>query len=135
MRTDASRREVGDEELKKVIADFLDMGHVDNIVAMFKQEPRYHAWVGELLHDRRFAVRLGVSVLFEELKAQRPEEIALAENGLIAALASELAQVRGEAVSVLGIIGTARAIEHVRRHLDDPAPEVAEVARDVLDEA
>jgi hypothetical protein len=43
------------------------MGHVENIVAMFKQDPRYYAWTGNLLQDERFAVRLDVSVLFEYL--------------------------------------------------------------------
>ena len=34
--------EVSDEELLKVIADFLEMGHVENIVAMFADDPRYY---------------------------------------------------------------------------------------------
>ena len=41
-----SRQTVSNQELKKVIADFLDMGHVENIVAMFRHEPRYYAWTG-----------------------------------------------------------------------------------------
>ncbi|RUM42691.1 MAG: hypothetical protein DSY80_06765, partial [Desulfocapsa sp.] len=50
--------EVSDEELLKVIADFLEMGYVENIVAMFKQDQRYYDWVGDLIKDQRFAVRL-----------------------------------------------------------------------------
>ena len=37
-------REVSDTELKQVIADFLDQGHVDNIVAMFRREEKYYGW-------------------------------------------------------------------------------------------
>jgi len=40
--------QVSDEELQRVIADFLDMGHVDNIVAMFRRDPRYYDWTGEI---------------------------------------------------------------------------------------
>ena len=61
------QNEVSDQELKRVIADFLDQGHVENIVAMFRREPKYYSWTGEILSDERFNVRLGISVLFEEL--------------------------------------------------------------------
>ncbi len=127
-----SRTEVSDDELLQVIADFLDMGHVENIVAMFKQEPRYYQWTGLLLQDERFAVRLGVSVLFEYLVETRPHQVKLAVPSLAEALKSDLPRVRGEAVSVLGIIGTPTALAHVRTMVDDPDPQVREVARDVL---
>ena len=48
--------EVSDEELKKVIADFLEMGHIENIVAMFRRYSKYYSWTGELLRDERFNV-------------------------------------------------------------------------------
>lgn len=71
-------REPSDEELLQVIADFLAMGHADNIVAMFRQEPRYWSWTGRLLEDERYAVRLGVSVLFEQLVTLCPDYLPLA---------------------------------------------------------
>ena len=43
--------EVSESELKQVIADFLEMGHVENIVAMFRKEPLYYSWVGDILDD------------------------------------------------------------------------------------
>jgi len=76
--------QVSDDELKKVIADFLEMGHVENIVAMFRREPLYYDWIGEILDDERFAVRLGVSVLLEELKPLQPDRLALAIPSLAA---------------------------------------------------
>lgn len=126
--------QVSDDELQRVIADFLDMGHVENIVAMFRREPRYYDWTGEILADRRFAVRLGVSILFEELKRLQPEELALAVPSLRRVLRSDEPLLRGEAVSVLGIIGTAEAVELVRTGLADPNPQVREMAALVLDE-
>lgn len=126
--------QVSDDELKRVIADFLDMGHVDNIVAMFRRDPRYYDWTGEILADRRFAVRLGISILFEELKSLQPEKLALAIPSLHRVLHSEEPLLRGEAVSILGIIGTAEAVELVRAGLADPNPQVREMAALVLDE-
>ena len=130
--------EVSDAELKKVIGDFLDMGHVENIVAMFRREPSYYGWTGEILSDPRFQVRLGVSVLFEELQSVDPEKIDLAIPSLLALLHSAPPQpsyVRGEAISVLAIIGSDAAMAAVRSAVTDPDPLVSEVARDILGES
>jgi HEAT repeat protein len=127
--------EVSDAELKKVIGDFLDMGHVENIMAMFRREPRYYAWTGDILNDARFQVRLGVSVLFEELRDVQPDQIDLATSSLLDllyAVPSLPAYVRGEAVSVLAIIGSETAMAGVRAMVADADPQVAEVARDIL---
>ena len=132
INNESAPAEVSDQELLTVIADFLEMGHVENIVAMFKQDPRYYAWTGDLLQDERFAVRLGVSVLFEYLAADRAEEIQLALPSLARSLQHQTSWVRGEAVSVLAIIATRQALALVETMVDDPAPEVAAIARDIL---
>lgn len=126
--------QVSDDELKKVIKDFLEMGHVENIVAMFRHEPLYYAWTGEILNDERFNVRLGVSVLFEELQLLQPEKLGLATPSLTHLLENESALIRGEAINVLGIIGSIEAIDLVRRMLDDPSPQVREMAELVLED-
>jgi HEAT repeat protein len=126
--------QVSDDELKKVIKDFLEMGHVENIVAMFRRDPRYYAWTGEILDDERFNVRLGVSVLFEELQPLQPERLVLAIPSLASLLQSASALIRGEAINVLGIIGTDEAITLVRQMLDDPSPQVREMAELILEE-
>jgi hypothetical protein len=129
--------EVSDAELKKVIGDFLDMGHVDNIAAMFRREPGYYDWTGEILNDPRFQVRLGVSVLFEELRLLQPEKIGLAIPSLLAllhAVPPAPSYARGEAVSVLAIIGNDAAMAAVQDMAVDSDPLVAEVARDILGE-
>jgi hypothetical protein len=125
---------VSDEELLKVMADFLEMGHVENIVAMYKQEPRYYDWTGEILADERFAVRLGVSVLFEYLLEDCPDDVDLAVPSLVRQLENPLSWIRGEVVNVLGIIGTQSAMTHVKAMVADQDEQVAEVARDILAE-
>ncbi|MBW1635927.1 MAG: HEAT repeat domain-containing protein, partial [Deltaproteobacteria bacterium] len=104
------KNEVDDRELKQVIADFLDQGHVENIISMFRHEPRYYGWTGELLTDERFSVRLGISVLFEELVKTEGDNPSLAILSLIEVLESEAPLFRGEAVSLLGTIGTETAL-------------------------
>lgn len=129
-----SRQHVSNQELKRVIADFLDMGHVDNIVAMFRHEPRYYAWAGDLLRDERFSVRLGMSVLFEELRESHADHVELAIPSLVKLLDEREPLLRGEAVSILGIIGGDTALAHVRRQQDDPSPRVREIVELVLQE-
>ena len=126
------KTEVSDEELFKVVADFLEMGHVENIVEMFKQEPRYYQWTGKLLTDERFAVRLGVSVLFEYLVAERPDEVEAAVASLVEVLTHEMEWVRGEAVSVLSIIGSEEALSHIRTMTNDPSPQISAMVEDIL---
>jgi len=128
------KNEVSDQELLQVIADFLAMGHVENIVAMFHQEPRYYSWTGRLLNDERYAVRLGVSVLFEHLLERCPEQLALAIPSLIAELDHAEPWVRGEAASVLGIIGTPEALAPLSSLLNDRSPQVVEIVNDILGE-
>jgi HEAT repeat protein len=127
-----SGNSVSDEELKRVIADFLDQGHVENIVAMFRREPGYYNWTGDILRDERFSVRLGISVLFEELQQIQPEKLALAIPSLTELLAADEPLLRGEAVSLLGIIGNKAALALVRQRADDPDPRVREMVQLVL---
>lgn len=119
-------------ELIAVIADFLEMGHVENIMAMFKQDPPLYALSGELLRDERFMVRMGMAVLFEEMKGIRPQEVALAIPALLPILAEETPWMRGEAVNLLGIIGTPEALAQIQTLADDPEPQIREMVADIL---
>lgn len=125
---------VTDKELKIVIADFLELGHVDNIIAMFQHDPRYYSWTGELLIDQRLNVRLGLFILFEELKLTEPETIKLAIDSLLPVLQHEEPLFRGEALSLLGIIADPLTIPVITQALNDPSPQVREMAAMVLDE-
>jgi hypothetical protein len=122
-----------DQEMVAVIADFLEQGLADNISSMFKMEPTYYHLVGELLKDERFAVRMGIVLVFEELRAAGVEEVVLAVPGLKPLLARETpAYIRGEAVTLLGMIGTEESLGLLVPLVDDDDPQVAEIARDFV---
>ena len=123
-----------DEELVTVIKDFLEMGHVDNIVAMFHRNHEYYKLTGAILDDERFNVRLGVSVLFEELKKREPQALDMARASLLPLLKSEKPHIRGEAVSILGIIGSGAACDAIKTMLEDKQSQIREVAADILSE-
>ncbi len=120
------------EELIKVIADFLELGHVDNIAAMFRSDPGLYQLTGELLRDERYAVRIGVAVLFEIMAAERPQEADLATASLAPLLDDPTPYVRGEACNVLGIINSTAARELLKRCRNDPDPQVREIVADFL---
>ncbi len=126
--------EVSDSELLGVIKDFLEMGHVENIAAMFRREPHYFNWTGAILDDERFNVRLGVSVLFEELKRTHAGQLAQAISSLTPLLTSEKPHIRGEAVSILGIIATSEARELIKEMRLDSNPQIREITEDILKE-
>ena len=126
--------EISIEETKKVIADFIELGHVENIVAMFKQDLSLYAMTGDLLRDERFIVRMGMAVLFEELAAIRPDEVSLAVPSLVPLLEDKTPYIRGEAATLLGIIGTDEALAHLRQMVDDPDPQIVEIVTDILSE-
>lgn len=119
-------------EMVTVITDFLEMGHVDNIIAMFKQDPSYYILTGQLIQDERFMVRVGVAVLFEELAAIRPDQVELAVPSLVPLLNSQTSYVRGEAANLLGIIGSKDALAAVAQLNNDPDPQVREIVSDIL---
>ena len=124
--------EVSDEELVRVMADFLAMGHVENIVAMFRQEERYFDWVDHFLEDERFSVRLGTAVLFEYLLADGSDAATPALPALERALHHAQPWVRGEAVNILRMLGTVKALELVADVKQDPDAQVREIAADIL---
>ena len=127
-------KETNDNELIRTISDFIEMGHLENIIAMFRQERAYYKFTGELIKDERYMVRMGLAVLFEQMTSERPEDVHLAIPSLVEALSDKRPFIRGEVVNLLGIIGTQQAREHVRKHLNDPDPQIAEIARDILAE-
>ena len=119
-------------DLLKVIGDFLELGHVENIVAMYKQDRSLYSLTGELIRDERFTVRLGVAVLFEELAALRPDNLHLAIPSLLPLLKESNPILRGEAATILGIIGGSEAIANLLTLQNDPDQQVLEIVTDIL---
>ena len=133
-RTVPSEDLISDQELIKVIADFLEMGHMENIIAMYKQQSRYYNLLDKLLADERFAVRLGVAVLMEELQRLQPDKTSLALPSLTRAIKHKNPLVRGEAANILDIIHSPEAISLVSTLTQDPSLQVREVALDIMEQ-
>lgn len=124
--------QISEEELIKTIADFLEMGHIENIVAMFKEDTNYYDLSGRLIQDERFMVRMGMAVLFEELVKVRPHETTRAIPSLSKVLRNKTPYVRGEAANLLGIIGTDEALGHLKKMKGEKDEQILEIIRDIL---
>ena len=119
-------------DMLQVIGDFLELGHVENIVTMFKQDGSLYNLTGDLLRDERFTVRLGIAVLFEELAVIRPNEISLAIPSLLPLLQEQNPILRGEAATILGIIDSKAALKQLVKLKDDPDFQVREIVTDII---
>jgi hypothetical protein len=119
-------------DILKVIGDFLELGHVENIIAMFKQDRGLYDLTGDLLRDERFSVRLGIGVLFEDLAVIRSKEISLAIPSLLPLLQEQNPILRGEAATILGIIGSRDALAPLDKLKNDPDSQVREIITDIF---
>lgn len=121
-----------DQELRQVMADFLEMGHVENIMAMVRQDPSLYRLTGGLLRDERFMVRVGVAVLFETMREERPNEVILAIPSLKALLTEPIPWIRGEAANILGLINTPESLALLATLRNDSEPQIREIVTDYL---
>lgn len=120
------------EELKKMIADYMNKGYLENIIDMFKYDTSLYRFIGDMITDERIRVRIGTTALIEELKETRPEEVALALPSLLPLLEDDNPTVRGDAAYLIGLIGEPEGLERLKPLLEDPSPQVVEVVRDTL---
>lgn len=120
------------QELLALIGDTIETGLVENVAAMFRQDPDLYLLAGDLIRDERFVVRVGMAVLFEELAVTRPAEIRLAIPALLPLLTDQTASIRGEAATLLGIIASPEALAAVVSLHHDADPQVAEIVADIL---
>jgi HEAT repeat protein len=64
----------------------------------------------------------------------RPDETSLAIPFLLPLLQEENPLLRGEAATILGIIGSPDALQHLRQLANDPDPQVLEIISDIINQ-
>jgi len=91
--------------MKKMIADYMENGFLENIMDMFKYDRTLYPLIGELMADERGRVRLGTVALVEILKKKYLNEVLTAIPGIAKLLKDSNPTIRGDAAYLLGIIG------------------------------
>ena len=122
-----------DNEMRAMLIEYMGKGFLDNILALFKQDPSLYRFVADLLGDEQIRVRLGATALVEELVGEHREELNDAVPGLITLLQHENPTIRGDALSALGIIKARAAQAAIETCLNDVHPGVREAAQEALD--
>jgi hypothetical protein len=128
-------KETEADELAQMIADYMEKGFLENIVALFKSDASHYPLVGRLLSDNRFRVKVGTTALMEELYLARPEQVRLAVPSLLLLVGHENPTVRGDAAYLIGLVGDKTDHAALKPLLEDPHPQVAEIAREILETA
>lgn len=123
-----------DHNTISMIADYMEKGFLENIIDMFRHETKLYNHIGTLIQDKRVRVRIGITALMEELKKTDKENIARAVPHILPLLGHTEAVVRGDAASLLGIVGDKTAIPALTEALSDEHPDVRTLAQEALEE-
>jgi HEAT repeat protein len=114
--------------MKKMIADYMENGFLENIVDMFRHDKSLYTTIGDMLVDERSRVRLGTVALVEILMTEDINNILKALPGIAAALNNPNPTIRGDAAYLLGIIGHENALPFLLEAVNDENELVRETA-------
>jgi HEAT repeat protein len=125
---------VDPSELKAMIADYMEKGFLENIIDMFKHDESLYAYIGDLLKDERFRVRIGISALIETLRVEDPENIAKAIPSIHPLLKDQNPVNRSDAAYLLGVIRHKDSIPFLREAANDEDANVRTIAKEAIEE-
>lgn len=126
---------INPEELKTMIADYMEKGFLENIIDMFRHDKSLYRFVGELMTDERVRVRLGISALVETLKKEDPENVHMSATNILPLLKNAEPVIRGDAAYLLGIIKHPDAIPLLKKVADnDENADVRSIAKEAMED-
>jgi HEAT repeat protein len=121
-------------DMKKMLADYMENGLLENIIDMFRHDESLYEYVGFLLTDERLRVRIGVTALLETLRKEEPEKVKNALLPLLSLLKDQNPVVRGDAAYLLGIIGDKGTIPSLREVINDEDTNVRLIVTEAIDD-
>ncbi len=123
-----------EEEMKAMLVEYMGRGFLDNIAALFRQEPDLCSLIPDMLGQESLHVRLGTVALVEDLMKSHRDAVLAAVPGLLGLLKHANPTIRGDAASLLGTIGDRRAVAGLEQCQGDEHAGVREAVRDALTE-
>jgi hypothetical protein len=122
-----------DDSLKKMIADYMEGGFLDNIIDMFRQDKSLYTYVGDLMKDERMRVRIGTTALIETLRDEDRENLVIkAIPPILPLLKDQNPVVRGDAANLLGIIGDAITLPFLEELKHDEDSNVRTISKEAI---
>ena len=122
------------DDLKTMLADYMENGLLDNIIDMFKHDQSLYAYIGDLITDERIRVRIGATALVESLRKEDPENVAKAVPYLLPLLKAEAPVIRGDAAYLLGVIGNRDVVPFLNEIINDADMNVRMIAREAIED-
>jgi hypothetical protein len=121
-------------DLKKMIAEYMEGGLLDNIIDMFRHDKDLYELVPDLMQDESMRVRIGVTALLETLILEDPENVKKTVPQMVPLLKNENPVIRGDAANILGIIGDADVIPFLREISADENENVRIIAKEAIED-
>ena len=125
---------INPSDLKKLLADHMENGFLENIVDMFKYDISLYDYIGDLMRDERLRVRIGTSALIETLSVEDPENVSKAIPSLLPLLKDHDPIRRGDAAHILGMIGNKDAIPFLKEIENDEDENVRTIVKEAIEE-
>ncbi len=119
--------------MKRMIADYMENGFLENIIDMFKHDKCLYSIIGDILEDERSRVRLGTVALIETLKETDFDHIVTAIPGIVRLLKNPNPTIRGDTAHLLGIIGHKDALPFLLEASDDENEMVKEIIEESIE--
>jgi hypothetical protein len=121
-----------DNDLKRMIPDYMNRGFLDNIIDMLRQDEALYPLIVDMIRDERMRVRLGVTALVEEMVPSDPEPFVKLIPSVAALLQDENPSVRGDAANLLEIIGHKDALPFLLNMQDDTDANVRKIVEETI---
>ncbi|MDX2470559.1 MAG: hypothetical protein QNL04_08280 [SAR324 cluster bacterium] len=118
----------------KFLGDQLEEGEIENVLLLLSSVKAFLPHLVPLMLDERLRVRAGVYTLLHELDHHKIEGLKEIAPLFLPLLQDVDTRVRGEALSVLEIIGTAQELTHITPFLTDENFQLRELAEDATTE-
>ena len=121
-------------EMKKMIADYMENGFLDNIIDMFKHDQSLYEYIGDLVTDERMRVRIGIIALIETLKKDDSENIPKAIPYILPLLKDKNPVIRGDTAYLLDLIGDKGAIPFLEELINDEDSNVRIIVKEAIED-
>lgn len=123
-----------DFDLKKMIADYMENGLLDNIIDMYTHDKSLYEHIGYLMSDERMRVRIGATALIETMKDKDPENVSKAIPSMLPLLSKQDPVTRGDIAYLLGVIGSKETISYLNELLNDEDMNVRTIAQEAIED-
>jgi HEAT repeat protein len=123
-----------DFDMKKMIADYMENGLLDNIIDMYKHDKSLYEYIGYLMSDERIRVRIGATALIETMKVEDPENVSRAIPSILPLLRKQDPVTKGDIAYLLGVIGSKETIPYLNELLKDEDVNVRTIAQEAIED-